>query len=161
MFTFGTASPKKWVRDPLALFSVSRSSSRTGIWHISNHSASPVMTLVLPTPPLPPIVRITLFLETLGSSVLTRSGSLMDASLKGLAPVGFIHSPCRTPRVACSCSTETADKLEENAGCQKAQLLVLRMPGHLDLSGAGFALRYSRVMAGSEIWHPTRISAAD
>src|SRR5206468_8189187 len=61
MFTLGTRPPKKCVRDPLALFSVSRSSSFTGTSFVSNHSARPAMTLVFPTPPFPPIERIILF----------------------------------------------------------------------------------------------------
>src|SRR5215471_4547781 len=61
MFSFGTAFPKKYANDPRALFSVSRSSSLIGIWFTPNHSAKPTITLVLPTPPLPPMERITLF----------------------------------------------------------------------------------------------------
>jgi hypothetical protein len=59
IFTLGTWPPKKWVSDPRALFSVSRSSSFTGMLFSWNHSAKAVITLVLPTPPLPPIDRIT------------------------------------------------------------------------------------------------------
>src|SRR6185312_1365226 len=64
MFTLGDCSPKKCASEPRALFSVSRSSSVTGISFSSNHSARPAITLVLPTPPLPPIERMTLFSAT-------------------------------------------------------------------------------------------------
>ena len=52
---------KKCFREPRALFSVSRSSSVTGISFAANHSARATMTPVLPTPPLPPMVKTTRF----------------------------------------------------------------------------------------------------
>src|ERR1700733_9335667 len=70
MLTFGTRPPKKCVSEPRALFSVSRSSIFIGIWFTSNHSANPTMTLVLPTPPLPPMDKMTRFsaIATVGES---------------------------------------------------------------------------------------------
>jgi hypothetical protein len=59
MFTFVTEPLKKCFNEPRALFSVSRSSRVTGISFASNHSARATMTPVLPTPPLPPIVKTT------------------------------------------------------------------------------------------------------
>src|SRR5580692_2678268 len=61
ILTLGTWPPKKCVSDPRALFSVSRSSSLTGMPFSWNHSAKPVIKLVLPTPPLPPMERTTRF----------------------------------------------------------------------------------------------------
>ena len=57
MLTFVTEPLKKCLSEPRALFSVSRSSKVTGISFAANHSAKATMTPVLPTPPLPPIVK--------------------------------------------------------------------------------------------------------
>src|SRR5262249_60153939 len=57
MFTLVTDPLKKCFNDPRALFSVSRSSSVNGISCTSNHSAKATINPVLPTPPLPPIVK--------------------------------------------------------------------------------------------------------
>src|SRR5580700_7501104 len=73
MFTLGASSPKKCARDPRALFSVSRSSSFTGFWFSRNHSAKPVTTLVLPTPPLPPMERMTRLFIFLAPSLPRRT----------------------------------------------------------------------------------------
>src|SRR5271166_1988478 len=59
MFTLATDPLKKCLSDPRALFSVSRSSSVNGISLASNHSARTTIRLVLPTPPLPPMVKTT------------------------------------------------------------------------------------------------------
>src|SRR5215831_4690581 len=61
MLTLGARAPKKWASEPRALFSESKSSSWAGISLASNHSVSAAIRLVLPTPPLPPIERITRF----------------------------------------------------------------------------------------------------
>ena len=61
LFTFVTKPLKKCLSEPRALFSVSRSSRVTGISFAANHSARATMTPVLPTPPLPPIVKTTRF----------------------------------------------------------------------------------------------------
>src|SRR5215469_6578781 len=57
MFTLVTDPLKKCFNDPRALFSVSRSSSVNGISCASNHSAKATISPVLPTPPLPPMVK--------------------------------------------------------------------------------------------------------
>ncbi len=61
MLTLVTLPLKKCCKEPRALFSVSRSSKVTGISFASNHSARATITPVLPTPPLPPIVKTTRF----------------------------------------------------------------------------------------------------
>src|SRR6267378_1786594 len=59
MFTLATDPLKKCLSEPRALFSVSRSSSVNGISLVSNHSARATIRPVLPTPPLPPMVKTT------------------------------------------------------------------------------------------------------
>src|SRR5512146_2188205 len=84
MFTFGTRPPKKCASDPRALFSVSRSISFTGILFKENHSAKPTIMLVFPTPPFPPIERMTLFFTSQtvsGDGVLGSSGLFISALL--------------------------------------------------------------------------------
>src|SRR5260370_26649584 len=50
---------KKCLSEPAALFWVSRSRRVMGMLPALNHSASRVMTMVLPTPPLPPMEKMT------------------------------------------------------------------------------------------------------
>src|SRR5712671_2642802 len=83
MFTLVTDPLKKCFNDPRVLFSVSRSSSVNGISLASNHSARATIRPVLPTPPLPPIVKTTrLFFASAFIAILLDRRDLTARSLQ-------------------------------------------------------------------------------